>query len=216
MHYNWNIFETITRGELSELQWLVETENSLAMARDTNGVSALMTALYYRKPDMVKLLRGLIPELDIFEAAALGEVQLLKQLLEGGTDVAARSSDGFTPLHLAAFFNQPEVVSLLLDKGAEVNAVADNPSRVCPLHSAAACGAVEIVKQLLESGADANAAQHGGWTALQSAAKHGNQDMVDLLLQHGADPEQAADDGQTAISMAANDVIRQHLQQTNS
>ena len=212
MHYNWNIFETITQGELSELQWLLDTDSTLALARDHNGVSVLMTALYYRKPDMVQLLRSLVPELDIFEAAALGDTQALQQFLESGADVAARSSDGFTLLHLAAFFNQPAIARLLLDNGAEVNAVAGNSSRVCPLHSAVACGAVEIVKLLLENGADANAGQQGGWTALQAAARHGNQEMVDLLLQHGADPEQAADDGQTAISMAANDTIRQHLQ----
>ena len=212
MHYNWNIFETITQGELSELQWLVETDSSLAMARDPNGVSALMTALYYRKADMVQLLRGLIPELDIFEAAALGDTQAMTQFLENPENIAARSSDGFTPLHLAAFFNQPAIASLLLDKGAEVNAVAGNPSRVCPLHSAVACGATEIVKMLLENGADANAGQQGGWTALQAAARHGNQGMVELLLQYGADPGQAADDGQTAITMAADDTIRQRLQ----
>lgn len=212
MHYNWNIFETITSGELSELQWLVETDSSLAMARDTNGVSALMLSLYYRKDDMTKLLRGLIPELDIFEAAALGDVQTIKKYLDSGADVASRSSDGFTPLHLAAFFNQPAVVSLLLDNGAEANVVAENPSHVCPLHSAVACGATKIVKLLLENGADVNAAQQGGWTALQSAAKHGNQEMLELLLQHGANPEQTSDDGQTAITMAANDAVRGRLQ----
>lgn len=181
------------------------------MAKDLNGVSALMTAVYYRKPEMVRLLMDQITELDIFEAAALGEKSVLKQFLVDKKSVASFSTDGFTPLHLAAFFNQPDIVKILMEHGADVNAVAENPSRVQALHSAAACGSIEIVKILLEHGADVNACQQGGWTALQSAAKQGNLEMVELLLNHGADPDQAADDGQTAVTMAANDAVRSRL-----
>ena len=209
-----NIFTVITQGDLNELQRLVEVDNSLADARDANGVSALMTAAYYRKVEMVQYLRTMVAELDIFEAAALGDEKAVRQYLQDNANIMSRSADGFTPLHLAAFFNQPVVTKVLLDKGAAVNDVAGNPSRVQPLHSAVACGSLEIVKMLLENGADVNAAQQGGWTALQAAAKHGNMAMVELLLQHGADPEQAADDGQTAMTMAANDAVRRRLQKT--
>lgn len=209
-----NIFEIITKGELNELQQLVESDPGLAKSRDGNGVSALMTAAYYRKPDMVELLSEKIEELDIFEAAALGDTAVVQKLLTVEDMVNSRSGDGFTPLHLAAFFYQPGVAGLLIDAGADVNAVADNPGRVQPLHSAAASHAVEVVRLLLEHGADVNARQHGGWTALQSAAKHGNMDMLEILLQHGADPNQAADDGQTAITMANDDTVRQRLEHT--
>jgi len=210
------IFEIITGGELADLERLVGEDDTLAMSRDSNGVSALMTAAYYRKTDMVQYLRAKVTALDIFEAAALGDVDTVRQQLEIGLNTGFRSADGFTPLHLAAFFNQPTVARLLIDQGADVNAIAENPSLVQPLHSAVACGSMEIVKILLENGADVNAVQHGGWTALQAAAKHGNQKMVELLLQHGADPELAADDGQTAITMAANNTISQCLQEFNN
>lgn len=208
------IFDVITKGELNDLKKLVDADRSLAMARDANGVSALMTALYYRKQDMVRLLRDHVTELDGFEAAALGEEQRLRQLLRDQRLVMARSADGFTPLHLAAFFDQPGCARLLLAQNAQVNAAADNPSHVQPLHSAVACGSVEIVKLLLAHGADVNARQQGGWTALQAAAKHGSMDLVELLLQHGADPQQAADDGRTALTMAADVSIRQRLERT--
>lgn len=207
-----NIFEIIKNGAFSELQNVVEADESLAMARDVNGVSALMTAAYYRKTDMLRLLRDLVTELDIFEAATLGDEIALDQSLGNKESITSRSTDGFTPLHLAAFFNQPVIVKILLDHGADVNSIAENPSCVQALHSAAACGSTEIVKILLQNGADINARQHGGWTALQAAAKHGNLEMVDLLLSHGADPDQASDDGQTAITMAANDTVRQRLE----
>lgn len=207
-----NIFEIIIKGDFNELQKVIEADASLAMNRDANGVSALMTAAYYRKTDMVRLLRDSVVELDIFEAAALGEEEVMMRFLENKADISSRSPDGFTPLHLAAFFNQPPIVKKLLEKGADVNAVAENPSRVQALHSAAACGSVEIVKILLEHGADVNSSQHGGWTALQAAAKHGNLEMLDLLIQYGADPLQAAVDGQTAVTMAADDAIRRRLE----
>ena len=210
-----SIFVLITNGELSELQKLVAADKALAGSRNADGVSALMIAAYYRKTDMVRYLRGEVVDLDIFEAAALGEEQLLRQSLRDKQLLDARSADGFTPLHLAAFFNQPDCVQILLEQGAQVNAIAANPSRVQPLHSAVACRSVEIVRLLLDHDAAVNARQHGGWTALQAAAKHGCMELVELLLQHGADPDQPADDGQTAKTMSANDEIRDRLKRIN-
>ena len=165
-----DIFEIITKGEFKELQEFVEADKSLASTRNADGVSALMIAAYYRKTDMVRLLRDAVAEIDIFEAAALWEEKLIRQLLRDKKLLDARSADGFTPLHLAAFFNQPGCVRILLAQGAQVNAIAANPSRVQPLHSAVACRSVEIVRLLLDHDAAVNARQQGGWTALQAAA----------------------------------------------
>ena len=118
-----SIFVLITNGELSELQKLVAADKALAGSRNADGVSALMIAAYYRKTDMVRYLRGEVVDLDIFEAAALGEEQLLRQSLRDKQLLDARSADGFTPLHLAAFFNQPGCVQILLEQGAQVNAI---------------------------------------------------------------------------------------------
>jgi len=210
-----NIFAVITKGGLGELQSLVDGNAGLAMARDDNGVSALLTAVYYRKQEMVQYLVDRVPALDLFEASALGDAGRVGQLMSAGQVVNSQSPDGFTPLHLAAFLNQPECARLLLAHGAAVNAVAANPSRVQPLHSATACQSLELVGLLLEHGAEVNARQHGGWTALQAAAKHGSMELVELLLRHGADPTQATDDGQTAKTMAANEEIRDRLNKIN-
>lgn len=205
------LFRIITEGACEELQGLLEQDAALADSRNGTGVSALMTAAYYRKTDMVGLLRDTVSRIDVFEAAMLGEDGQLMKLLDGVDVNSLSSADGFTPLHLAAFFNRPATVKLLLERGSEVNPVAGNPSKVRPLHSAVACGSAGIVRLLLESGAEVNAVQAGGWTALQAASKHGDREIVGLLLQHGADPEQQADDGSTAISMAGDDAIRKML-----
>jgi len=155
------------------------------------SVSELMNALYQRQADEVDRLLAADPELDLFEAAALGRTERLAEL---AADVGARAPDGFSALHLACFFGQLEAARLLIERGAEVNLSADNPTQVFPLHSAAAGRSVEIVSLLLEHGAEANARQHGGWTALQAAVMHDDAAMAGILLDGGANPDQAADD----------------------
>ena len=77
--------------------------------------------------------------------------------------MSAVSSDGWTPLHLAAFFGKGDAARLLLNKGASVTARSTNQMANTPLHAAAAGKHAEIVKLLLDHGANANARQHGGW-----------------------------------------------------
>ncbi len=140
---------------------------------------------------------------DVFEAAAVGDTARLAALLDlDPARVAAYAEDGFTPLHLAAFFGHADALRLLLDRGAPVDAVATNPMRVRPLHSAAAGPHPECVRLLVEAGAEVDARQHGGWTPLHAVAQNGDAASVDLLLGRGADPALANDAGQTAESLA--------------
>ena len=103
--------------------------------------------------------------------------------------VSAWTEDGFTPLHLAAFFRRPDTARLLVERGALVDVVARNEElQVTPLQSAAAAREEETAALLLERGADPNTQQRGGFTALHAAAQHGDEPLVELLLAHGADP----------------------------
>jgi uncharacterized protein len=143
-------------------------------------------------------------ELDVFEAAAVGMADRVTELLEAEPGLAAAwSDDGFTPLHLAAFFKHPEIAELLVDRGALVDVVARNDQlRVTPLQSAAAARNEETAALLLERGADPNAQQLGGFTPLHAAAQNGDEPLVELLLVHGADPSVTADDGRSAADFA--------------
>ncbi|HKW17498.1 MAG TPA: ankyrin repeat domain-containing protein [Terriglobales bacterium] len=197
-----DMIAAVQSGGTDEVRKLLRDDPSLASAKDANGVSALMQAYYYRRGDIAELLCA-AKTLDIFEATAAGEDDRVSAILQNDPQAAKRwSADGFTALHLAAFFNRPEIARDLIRHGADVSAVALNPMKVTALHSAAAAHSREIVRLLLEQGAPADARQHGGWTALHEAAQIGDLEIVQDLLQHQADPLARSDDGKTPADMA--------------
>ncbi len=166
-------------------------------------VSPLLQAVYSGDDVRVESLLTQGLELDIFEASALGRTDRVADLLGNDPELArAWSPDGFTPLHLAAFFSRPETARLLLERGAEVDAVARNEMRVTPLHSAAAARNIETARDLLERGADPNARQQGGFAPIHAAAQNADDELHELLIAHGADAELPVDDGRTARDFA--------------
>jgi ankyrin repeat protein len=143
------------------------------------------------------------PTMAIFAAAILGDTSRLEELLAGNRSlVSAVSSDGWTPLHLAAFFGKGDAARLLLNKGASVTARSTNPMANTPLHAAAAGQHPELVKLLLDRGANANAQQHGGWAPLHSAAQNGDLASARALIDAGADVSIRADNNQKPLDMA--------------
>ena len=184
-----SIFESIKAGDVEAVRSAVSSDPGVAASRDDKGLSAVRAALYNQKQDVADVLLEAKPELDVFDAAAVGDVDRLTELLDGDGDlVSARSEDGFTPLHLAAFFKRGPAVRLLLDRGADVGAVADNEMQVQPLHSGVAGGSREVVAALLRAGADVNARQQGGITPFMAAEQDEEEgEMVRLLLDHGAE-----------------------------
>jgi ankyrin repeat protein len=164
-----------------EFPALLREHPELAAATDEHGVSALLLSLYNRKPAARDALLAAGAPIGTLEAAALGDVAKL-----AGADLSVRGGDGFTPLHLAAFFGGAEAVKAILAAGADPDADADNTFKVRPIHSAVAVGDHEAARALLEAGANPNVEQQGGYTPLDAALQHDDAGMVDLLRRHGA------------------------------
>ena len=197
-------FELLQAGDADGLRRLLEQDPAASEARDSSGVSLLMHSIYRGRRDLAELIASTKKALDIFEATSLGRLDRLKQCFRDATAINSRSKDGFTALHFACFFGQPESARLLIEDGAAVDAVAANPMQVMPLHSAASARNLEAARLLLERGAPGivNARQQGGWVPIHAAAQNGDRPMVELLLEHRADPKLTNDDGKTPATVA--------------
>jgi ankyrin repeat protein len=197
------MFDAIDAGDEARLAELLASEPGLAGERDDDGVSAALHARYRDNHDAVAQLLATDPELDVFDAAGLGQPDRLADLLAADPGLATVfSGDGFTPLHLASFFGWVEATRLLLERAAPPNAVSRNPMQVMPLHSAAAGGHDELARLLVAAGADVNATQRHGYTPLHAAAQNGDAEMTEMLLAAGADPSARTDTGQTPADLA--------------
>ena len=101
---------------------MVSADPTLIDARSRTGESAILTAVYHRQKEIVNLLVARGATLSLFEACAAGEIERVERLLEPvGPARNAYSGDGWTPLHLAAFFGHAKIVELLLAHGADVD-----------------------------------------------------------------------------------------------
>lgn len=127
-------------------------------------------------------------ELDVFDAAALGRVDRLRELLDADPGlVDVLSDDGFTPLHLACFAGGAGAVRILVERGAPLERLAEASfARVRPLGTAVFAGQVEAAEILLEAGADPNGVDSGENVPLQTAEANGNAELARLLREHGA------------------------------
>lgn len=140
---------------------------------------------------------------DILDAATVGDVNRMQKLISESSELVNQYGDeGWTPLHVAAFFGHRQVAEVLIASGADLHARSRNFMENMPLHTAVAGSRRDVVEMLLALGADVNARQDGGWTPLHEAALLGNTDLALLLIDHGAAINLRKDDGTTALGLA--------------
>jgi 8-oxo-dGTP pyrophosphatase MutT (NUDIX family) len=197
-------FEAIQAGDLARVAALLDQEPLLIRGRSPRGETPVLLACYRRRPAMVGLLRARGALLDVFEAAAVGDVTRLATLTDDRPErLAAHAGDGWTPLHLAAHFGQTAAVRLLLVRGADPRARSRNSLDNTPLHAAlAGTAGRDLLDCLLLAGAEVNAADDAGYTPLHLAAAGGDLELVTRLLLRGAETSAETREGQTPAAIA--------------
>ncbi|MDB5541494.1 MAG: Ankrin repeat protein [Devosia sp.] len=195
-------FVLVTSNDLDGLRAELARDPEVAHARHPSGASLVAWAAYMGNVGAISAVRAHIPALDPHEAIILKDSERLEAALADGWDGNALSSDGFTPLGLAAFFDNAEAFELLLPLTRDVNQPAQNPQKVAALHAATAKRNGLMVEKLLRAGADPNQTQADGFTPLHAAAMHGDTAIVGMLLLFGADARQENAKGVVAAELA--------------
>ncbi|XP_039777270.1 probable protein S-acyltransferase 23 isoform X2 [Panicum virgatum] len=145
------------------------------------------------------------PVVDVYSAAAYGDLERLREFVErGGAAAALREPDGngYHALQWAALNNYPHVALYILEHGADVNA-ADHAQQTA-LHWAAVRGATSVADVLVEHGARVEAADVNGYRAVHVAAQYGQTSFLyNIISKYGADFDALDNDGRSALHWAA-------------
>ena len=193
--------DAIKKGNSTRVDELLKQNPALIKARTKKGVTAVLVAVYSRHSEIAESLLAAGIEPNIFEAAATGRVERVRQLLKKNPDlVKAYTPDGWTALHLN--FGHLEIVKLLLDSGADINSLSMNGFSATPLQGAAAAKRIDLARLLIDRGANVNCRGEEGVSPLHEVAGNGELEFAKLLLEHGANINAKDDHGKTPLTIA--------------
>jgi CubicO group peptidase (beta-lactamase class C family) len=121
------------------------------------------------------------PSGDLHMAALQGDIEVVRQHIEAGSDLDERDAFGSTPLIIATTFGRTQAARALIEAGADMELL--NRDGSTPLHIAAFFGRPEIVGALLDKGADRYARNLAGATAFDivSAPFEDDKEIYDQL-----------------------------------
>lgn len=183
-----DFFTAIRRNDSRTLQDLIRRgfdpntvdesgQPGLMLAVDLQSVKAVEALL--NAPNIQAEVRNKKGESALMLCAIRGDLVLARLLIEHDADV---NKTGWTPLHYAASGtsqNQVEMVKLLLDNSAYIDAASPNGST--PLMMAAMYGRSDVLKVLIEEGADASLRNEKGLTAIDFAQQVGRSANVEAI-----------------------------------
>lgn len=195
--------EYIETGNAYKLIGLLESQPKLATLKTSLNVSPIMLSIYYKKKEIAEILFNYVPNINIFEAIALGKLDFILNSLHDNLElINSFSEDGHCPLYLASYFGNEEITRVLLLKGGNPNISSCNVYKSFPIHIAIENNFTMIAKMLIEGGADCNVVQLSGITPLHLAAKNGNIDLLIILLEAGSIVNIKNNEGKTPADFA--------------
>lgn len=207
---------------INELGMLIEKGLDIEQRMNGENLTLLSYAAKHGFDEMVTLLiekganvnytnKGLKGWTALHYACQKGHLNIVQQLLNANAELHAQTIDPFaspnqkeySPLHIAAKYNQAKILEALLTRGATVNQTTYDDETALSL--ACTSGDLEVIKHLLKAKAECSICPKGGHPPLLSAIEAGKVAIVKLLLNAGADPNQTSDDdGSSAMNFAIN------------
>ena len=216
------LVRSVMGGHVGLVEWLLDRGADVE-AEGANG-RPLRAALNHgwKVPDdeypnytaIAHLLVDQGARVDLWAAAGLGDLDKVRQRLQAGDDSLDGKGGGDAPISVAAFRGHADVVRVLLEAGANPDAVvsievAGEPFQETglPMWLAANRGHLDVVTALLEGGANPEASIYASGTAIEQSMLHGRREVANLLFLHGAT-------GHPLTYCVTNDVaaLAEHLQ----
>jgi ankyrin repeat protein len=181
--------------------------------RDKHGCTALHTLLYAHgsrlkeiRPAVDELRRRGVP-MDVHLAAVLGDRAAVEKFITEYPSRVRETVGGWTPLHAAVRGGHKEIVDLLLDRGADINAElgpSAEPRGGTALHLAYHYGMREMMLHLVKRGADLRPNDRLGYSPLGAAIQQRWPELVRAMIERGADIHAANRSGNTMLDLALN------------
>ena len=181
------MLDAVKNKDISKITDLLDRTPALVTVPTESEDTPLLLSVYYGAQEITELLLSRGAHVSLYEAAAIGQTERVREILEEKPErLNAYSHDGWTALHLAAFFGHSETVEQLLGLGADWTLFSQNAMGNQPLHAALAARRHDAAKVLLEKhGADINTPDKNGWTPLHLASANGDTVLVEELLKRG-------------------------------
>ncbi|KAF2105902.1 ankyrin repeat-containing domain protein, partial [Lophiotrema nucula] len=205
----------ISKGNLEAFQFIISQDKSLALTKDSEGVTVLHIAIENQEEngsDGENILSALLQVLSsedlqeasgngvtaLHRAASRGLTSTVESLVGRGVEIDPLEEDGWSPLYWAAWVGRADTVAYLLANGANPNQPTN--TKTTPLHAAA--DNTNIMTMLLSKKANIDARDDKGCTPLMWAIRWTNQSGVEILLRREASIGIVDTEGQTALHFA--------------
>ena len=196
-------YDSLYPKTLEDILWIMAKAGHTQLVAPLMNLSKVTRTCIHLQPLMMNVRLGRYGQTQLHHCAEMGLTTSVKRLLSiRNINVNVKDDvDGSTPLHFAALIGHVEIVRLLLQNGADVN--AKDRWDMTPLQWAASQGHVDILHLLVETGVDLEVQANNGSRALHFAALHGHLPFIqELISRYHVDINARDYDGTTALGLA--------------